>query len=129
MASSRTEIIRDKTAALLAVRKCGSELKRVSKDLQNDSEVALAALKQDVDNFWYASPNLQTNSDFLLAAVEQNGNAIHCAFQRISQHHPAYLTLALAAVKQTGMALLWLPHRLKKNREIVMAAEKQHGGA
>ena len=110
---SLVQMRNNKVAALVAVRKRGSDLWYASEALQNDRDVVLAAVRQEGAALRWASKELQADSRVVKAAVEQYGEALAYASWEMRDDRQ----VVLAAMEQDPRAIVHTSKRLRSEFE------------
>ena len=108
---------------LLFVKICGTALKYVSSEFQNDKEIVYEAIEQNGCALQYTNSILRNDREFVIKAIKQNGWAL--AYASIDLQND--ITIVKKAIKDYPYALQHASIILKNNKSIVMECVKQNG--
>lgn len=115
----------DKLRILRDLKRTGSELQLLPKEMQQDREVVLKVVRRNGKALQFANDAFKDVKEIVLEAVKHTGMALKFASQRLADSEE----IVREAVKQDGMALEFAHPRLKKDKDVVLQAVKQRGGA
>ena len=146
------DLKRNKDIVMEAVRQNGYALSFASTSLQAEKDIVLAAVHSKGPALEFCSPKLKADRDVIMAAMSNNPRTLESIPQNVMTKQLAielvqmnglflsFLTtpglsiqsdkdVVLAAVNQTGEALLYASDDLKEDKDVVLAAVNQTGKA
>lgn len=111
----RRRAITEFREALSAVSKCGSDLKFVSEDLHNNSEIVRAAVSNCGLALELASANMQDREFVVVCAIINCGMALQHASKRLRDN----IGIVATAVYENPEALIYASNRLRDNPQLL----------
>eukprot|EP00435_Cladocopium_sp_Y103_P023191 s1033_g5.t1 len=100
----------------------GCSLEFAASNLRADPELVLAAVENDWRALQFAATSLRDNERIVLAAVQQDGAWDWTALQFASPSARGKHDIALAAMGQAWGAILFIDHKLRKDRTFLLSA-------
>lgn len=112
---SRRDTVTEFREALSAVSRCGSDLKFVSEDLRNNSEIVRAAVSNCGLVLELASANMQDRELVVVCAIINCGMALQHASERLRDN----IGIVATAVYENPGALRYASKRLRDNPQLL----------
>ena len=118
----------NKEEVLEAVEEDGRNLEYASKELKGDKEVVLAAVDTSGSSLEYASKELKGDKEVVLAAVEEHYYALDFVSEDLLADKEFFITLLNIDLDYEEI-LYHASEKLRADREVVLAAVKDSGYA
>ena len=111
----------NKEFTLIAVKKCGELLYKVSERLRDDIDVVLEAVKRNSNVFQYASERLRNDPNVVLTAIKRSGIPFEYASETLKNNK----NFLLEVLEINSDSFIHFPDIFKKDINIVLAAIKK----
>lgn len=119
---------KDKAFILSVVREQGSSLKYADAGLQKNKEVVLAAVLQSGSSLEFADKTLKRDKEIVIAALKNSKKYPSLTFQWADKSFRSAKDVMLVVVGLDGSLLRFADNKLKKDKEVVLAAVLSFSG-
>jgi hypothetical protein len=119
----------DKTIVLRAVQKNGLNIQYTSDLLKREKEIILAALFSEPTSIIHFSSEFRANKEFVLLAFDSPNirNRDENLLKFVDHKLKADKEVVLAAINQNGFALKFAAENLRADKEVVLSAVNKNG--